>query len=163
MSKAKKKLNKAITELVAPFGIDKAIMQKEWMYDFGLNRVEFTLRQDWSDKAYNYFLEQEFHLENLNVFIISLLHEVGHFMTEDDFDDMDNLLIYAQKQKILERLRKAKTNKERAVIEQDYFRIADEYAATAWAVDFYTNNYKECKKMHKKASKAIRKFHNKKG
>jgi hypothetical protein len=161
MSKAKKKLNKAITNLVTPFGIDKAVMQEEWMYDFGLNRVEFTLQQDWSDEAYNYFLEQEFHLKNPNVFVISLLHEVGHHMTDDDFDDMDSLFIYAQKQKVLSRLKRAKTDKERIAIEQDYFRIADEYAATAWAVDYYTNNRKECKKMRKKASKAIRNFYKK--
>ena len=156
--KAKKELNKAITKLVRPFGIKKARMASEWMFDFGESKVEYTLDQDWSDEAYNDFLKNEFNLDNPNIFVISLLHEIGHHMTEDDFDDMDDIAIFVQKQRTLERLATAKSDEERKIMEVDYFKIPDEYAATAWAVDFYTNHRKECKKMVKKVGKAIRKY-----
>ena len=67
----------------------------------------------------------------LNVFVWSLLHELGHHMTWDDFDDEEYDRIYKKKGRIMG---------TKATL--PYYRLPDEVAATKWAVE-YANTHKE--------------------
>ena len=61
-----------------------------------------------------------------DVFLYSILHEIGHSQTLDDVDDED----YAYS---LDR-------KAQPISNYEYFKLPDEIAATQWAVDFLNNN-----------------------
>lgn len=165
MAKGKKKLNKSITKLVKPFGITKARLGREWMYDTVKETIDFqTDLTDWTDDLFNAFVTKEFGLKNFDTFVISMLHEIGHYMTEDELTEMDILKSGCGKIRVAEVIQSPNaTQKDKEKAEMKYFMLPDEYAATAWAVDFYNENREACEKMQRKAHKAIRKFEKKNG
>ena len=162
--KGKKKLNKAITKLVKPFGISRAKLGTEFAYYFTDEHIEFQMTcGDWSDEMFDKFLEQEFGFVNPYPFVISILHEVGHHMTDSDYDDEYDFIL-DEKERIASIIHDQKASK--AIKEQaefEYFRLPNEYAATKWAVDYFTQHREECDKMYKKACKALCKFYKKNG
>lgn len=157
--KGKKELNKAITALVKPFGVDKACLAEEWQYDFVKEKISFPLTSDdWTDDLYNKFVTKEFGLKDFDTFVISILHEVGHHMTNDDIDEMTAFACECKKIEIVTKLEQVTTLKQAEKIEMKYFKLPDEYAATKWAVDYYNTHRKKCENMARKASKAISTF-----
>lgn len=162
--KGKKKLNKAITKLVKPFGISKAKLGTEFAYYFTDEHIEFQMTcGDWSDEMFDKFLEKEFGLVNPYPFVLSVLHEVGHHYTEDEFDEIYSSLV-DEKDRIGQLIREGGLSEAvKEELEFQYFRLPDEYAATKWAVNYFTQHREECDKMYKKACKALCKFYKKNG
>jgi len=162
--KGRKKLNKAITELVKPFGISKAKLGTEFAYFFTDEHIEFQMTcGEWTDKVFDEFLLEYFGFVNPYPFVISILHEVGHHMTFDDLADNEINFSYRVKTRIPKKLQKAKDIEDKKEIEFEYFTLPDELAATTWAVDYFTTHREECDKMYKKACKALCKFYKKNG
>jgi len=75
---------------------------------------------------------------------LSLLHEIGHFMTEDDIDDDYDRI------EVLKELHKKYKTLE--AINNAYFNLPDESMATDWAIGWLNNgdNRKVAKKFEKK-------------
>lgn len=162
--RGKKKLVEVVTKIVKEFGLEGAVLSyQEWEYDRKTDKIKFTPRVDWTDKVFNDFLADEFGMVNPNIFIISLLHEVGHYMTDDEFDEIDDLYLWNAKQDNLAKLNATHDEKELKALEYIYFRLPDEYAATEWAVDFYESHPQWVAKMTAKVNKALCKFNKKNG
>lgn len=111
---------------------------EEFFADIYDNSINITFEQDYeTDELFSFFLYEEFGV-HANVFMMSVLHEVGHVMTADEklLDERD--CIYAL----------LKINYELSDNFQDYnrmyFHIPAEYEATAWAVNFYRSHKSMC-------------------
>ena len=112
--------------------------ESEFFADIYDNSISITFNQDWeTDELFSFFLYEEFS-SHTNIFMMSLLHEVGHLMTNDDdmLDERDT--IYSL----------LKVGYELSNNFQDYnrmyFHIPAEYEATAWAVNFYRTHKTMC-------------------
>ena len=163
--KAMKKTNRAISRLVQPFGISKALMGSEYAYHFSDEHIDYAITcDDWTDIAYDAFLKEEFGFENPYPFVISILHEIGHHMTSEDiYDEYDYDEIQEKKTKIENSLKLPNKMTEKVKLEFDYFRLPDEYAATAWAVDYFKTHRAKCDKMYKRTVYVLGKFYKKNG
>lgn len=75
----------------------------------------------------------------LNHFIWALLHEVGHHMTEDTFDEDEKDRINKKRWRIM---------KTQAI--HPYYRLPDEWAATEWAVTYANSHTEEVKNLWKR-------------
>lgn len=80
-----------------------------------------------------------------NIFIWSLLHEVGHRETEDDFDDEE-----------WEEYMEAEGS---GLSEQEYYNLPIEYAATAWAGEYIQSHVEEIAELWNKLQFAIKNFY----
>lgn len=80
-----------------------------------------------------------------DVFLYSLLHEIGHSQTLDDINEED--YAYA-----LDRKAEPLTNAE-------YFRLPDEIAATQWAVDFLNEHTEEVREFWEEFVPLVMKFY----
>ena len=93
------------------------------------------------DKIFLKFLKKEFNIE-MDMFLISLLHEVGHIMTYDDDMNDDRSVVYG--------LLKVQFDEGKANIEEYndmYFHIPAEFEATTWGVQYYLENKEKCDKL----------------
>lgn len=156
-----KKLNKAITELVEPFGISEAKLGTDFAYYFTDEHIEFQMTcGDWTDELFDKFVEEEFGFKNPYPFVLSILHEIGHHNTWEEIDDDVYDIILKKKERIAKIIQNKKNSREKKIAaDLEYFNLPDEYAATAWAVDYFTQNRKECDEMYKKACEALCKFY----
>lgn len=161
--KGRKKLNKAITKLVKPFGISKAKVGNDFAYYFNDEHIEFQITcGDWSDQMFDKFLLSKFGIECPYPFVISILHEIGHHITFEELTTAEINKSYKAKDRLAKTFPKA-TGKKKEALEFEYFNLPDELAATTWAVDYFSHHREECDEMYKKACKALRKFYKKNG
>lgn len=160
--KGKKKLNKAITELVKPFGISKAKLGTDFAYYLIDEHIEFQMTcGEWGDQMFDEFLSDYFDFVNPYPFVISILHEVGHHMTYDILTNAELKQSFRMKELLPKEMKKAKTPEDKKRLVYKYFTLPDEIMATTWAVDYFTAHRKECDEMYKKACKALCKFYKK--
>ncbi len=75
----------------------------------------------------------------LNHFMWALLHEVGHHMTEDTFDEEEKDRINKKRFRVM---------KTQAI--HPYYRLPDEWAATEWAVTYANAHAEEVKNLWEK-------------
>ena len=66
-----------------------------------------------------------------DIFLYSILHEIGHSQTMEQISEMD--WNYSQDMKQTE------------LTDEEYFNLPDEIAATKWAVDYLNNNTEDVK------------------
>ncbi len=90
-----------------------------------------------------WYKKQDFYIDNVNMSIISLLHEIGHFETFDVDEWLErNDLTYQYQQEYCD--------DDTMTMEQlnlKYFEIPNEYKATKWAFEYYKNNRQKCDKL----------------
>ena len=89
-----------------------------------------------TDELFSRFVKETFH-EEINVFLISLLHEVGHIMTYSEEMHQERAFLYYA-------LQLDYNPDEEEEFNMAYFNIPSEYAATEWGVNFYRNNREMC-------------------
>jgi len=77
-----------------------------------------------------------------NWFIIAILHEVGHIMTNTEELQDNREMLYG----LYSLAYKTKEINEKE-INLKYFEIPAEYEATMWGVEFYKNNFKLCEEV----------------
>lgn len=101
------------------------------------------LRNPELDKIYLDFLENEFG-EKFNMFLMSLLHEIGHIMTyDDDLNDARDIFYGMLK------LNFDEDKSDITEYNNLYFKIPMEYEATYWGVQYYRNNREKCDRLIK--------------
>ena len=159
--KGLKKLNNAILEEIKQFGIKKSFLSDSYSYDFDSNAVGWTLIEDDSDEVYNSFLSDRFGYEagDDDIFFVSLMHEIGHYKTEDDVSDFTYDFCLKEKDRISEELGGAIREEEKKKLHYQYFNLPDEFAATAWAMNFIEKHPKKARKIRKNLEKAIFEFY----
>lgn len=150
--KGKKKLNKAISREVAPFGISSATLSDEYAYCWTDESVTFKLTQKIEDEWFDEFVKERFDYECEYSFVLALLHEIGHHKTYSEIDGVVLDFCNAEKDRIDDEIISADAERSK-VLEWQYFNLPDEIIATAWAVDYAKKHPRKIKKMweHMKA------------
>lgn len=153
-----KKLNKAITAQVKPFGINKALVSDSYSYLYDENKITFKLTEDTTeDKWFLEFVEKRFGLK-VDSFLLSILHEIGHSQANEEING--DLYDFCMNEK--ERISKEMTianAKQSKKLEFQYFNLPDEIMATQWAVNWIKAHPKKSKKMYKACIKALIDFY----
>lgn len=100
---------------------------------------------DRSSKNFLSFVQHEFKDVTADVFLWSLLHEVGHHETWDELTDEEIIISKEMKDSIEEN-----ENIDKDVKDKIYFNIPDEYAATEWAANYMIEHSQEVKEFWNK-------------
>ena len=130
MLKARKKLNKAVSVQLAPFGISKAKYTGEYSYSFEKNRVDFKVDNSAiEDKWYNEFLLERFRYTPTNDFIMSLLHEIGHAKANENIVDDIYEFCINEKARIGIEMMVAEDEETGRALSFQYFQLPDEIMA----------------------------------
>ena len=156
--KGYKKLNKAITAPLKQFGIKKAVCGKSYCYLFNKEKIIFQLTIGIEDKWFNTFVKKRFNYKIEYPFVISLLHEVGHHLNNEDIDGEVYAFCLSEKARIDKEMPSA-TKKRQKELEFQYFSLPDEIMATAWAINYAKKHPKKIKKMWRKMQPAILEFY----
>ena len=153
-------LNKAVATQLAPFGIADAVCTTNFSYVFSTNVITFTIVEGTiEDNMFNNFIEDRFGYEVTNSFIMSLLHEIGHHMTDEDINDNIYEFCFNEKKRIDEEMQSAETMEDAERLEYQYFNLPDEIMATQWAVNFAKKHPKKVRKMWKLLEPAFWEFY----
>lgn len=130
-----------VDNFLEPFGCDSDF-SSDFSYDPEDERVYFSIAfSERADKLFKEYVLKKFNFEIKNIFIMSLLHEVGHFFTLNTFSKMEIENDHLAKEVIEEMLDADDSDDE---IYSLYFDLKIERVATAWAVDYYKSNKKRC-------------------
>lgn len=78
--------------------------------------------------------------ENYNIFLMSILHEIGHIMTWDEDDANNKDILYGALRVMYQE------NKNDEEYNNMYFRIPLEYNATMWGIEFAQTHQELMKK-----------------
>ncbi len=129
-----------VDEFLEPFGVDSDF-SSDFSYDPEDDRVYFSIIvAERSDRLFKQYVSTHFHFETPSIFMLSLLHEVGHAYTLHTFSKM-RLETAHEAKKIIEEALEIDNSDE---IYSLYFDLSIEKVATAWAVDYYRANKKRC-------------------
>ena len=161
--KGTKKLCKAISTQLKPFGITKAVLSTEYSYVFADGSVTFKITEgEIEDIWFNEFIEERFGYHVDNTFIMSLLHEIGHAKANWEIEGDISKFCDLEKERIFKGMEEYAGNREeQKILEWQYFNLPDEIMATQWAVNYATKHPKKIKKMWKEFEKAFHEFYEK--
>lgn len=141
-----------VDDFLEPFGLDSDF-SSDFSYDPEDERVYFSIAfSERSDRLFKEYVEKTFHFNVPHIFMISLLHEVGHFFTLHTFSKMRLEAVHSAKNLIEEALKMDDDDE----IYSLYFDLSIEKVATAWAVDYYRKNMKRCEDFYSKFVNALR-------
>lgn len=168
--KGLKKLNNKITALFQSLtGVDgfDCKLDDNFYYYNHKDRIGFTpiampeQDEDWID-----WITSRYNLEYIPdnftaFFIFSVLHEIGHHVTLQDYidthDTYDSETAYSEDLIVWNSM----PREQRKNIRWAYHSIPYEVLATEWAIDFWNNNTMACAKLAKPINKAFQKFYKK--
>ena len=157
--KGLKKLNKAVTAEVAPFGIRKAVCHSDYAYYFDKALISFKITEGTiEDEWFKEFIKERFDYEIAFPFVISLLHEVGHHLANNEINGDLLDFCYREKNRIESEMYSADEEKSKA-LEWQYFNLPDEIMATQWAVEWAKKHPKKVRKMWQRIQKAFMGFY----
>lgn len=149
-----RKLESKVNKFLAPFGL-KSVFGLDFAYLTENEVVQFPVfMTERVDNIFAEWLKDTFNFDVPNMFIFSLLHEVGHHYTIDDFDDKDFEKDEKRKAKISENL-----EKDYKKYSRKYFALPIEYSANEWAVNYFIENEAEVLKKGKELQKAFYHFY----
>lgn len=147
-------INNIINEFLEPFELT-AELGTDFAYSFLEDKINYALViGDTSSKLFMENAEARFPDVYADVFLWSLLHEVGHSETFDDLDDGVEELCMEIKRELNEHL--DWSNEHRHMI---YFNCPDEKAATDWAGEYMMSHKDEITTFWNKLQPAIKKFY----
>jgi hypothetical protein len=142
-----------VDEFLEPFGIDSDF-SSDFSYDPEDERVYFSVMvSERADRLFKQYVLSHFHFEISNIFMISLLHEVGHAFTLNSFSKMEIKNDHLAKETIEEMLHADDSDD----IYSLYFDLKIERVATAWAINYYKANKKRCDDFYLKFVSALKK------
>ena len=129
-----------VDEFLKPFGVDSDF-SSDFSYDPEDDRVYFSIIvAERSDRLFKQYVLTHFNFETPSIFMLSLLHEVGHAYTLHTFSEM-RLKAAHEAKRLIEEMLETDDSDE---IYSLYFDLSIEKVATAWAIDYYKANRKRC-------------------
>lgn len=153
------KVNQVVEDFVSQFGCG-AIMGDEFGYIYGRSIIEWSplIGREVDDFFYS-FVTKEFPEVSMNLFVWSLLHEVGHHETIDMWSEEEQ----AGFDSIKEELDKRYQGEDSREACFEYFNLPDEYEATRWAAEYIQSHEVELIKFTIKMRDAVRDFYKENG
>ena len=140
-----------VDEFLSPFGCDSDF-SSDFSYDPEDDRVYFSIIvSERADRLFKEYVSTHFQFETPSIFMLSLLHEVGHAYTLGTFSEMEMENAHDAK-KLIETALEMSNSDE---IYSLYFDLKIEKVATAWAVNYYRNNRKRCDDFYSKFVSAL--------
>lgn len=152
------KLNKTIGRFVESFGCNFGGMSSDFHCYCGEDDAytvfySILTPADTDSRFVNMFAD-EFHINGVGVFTLSLLHEIGHCFTYQNLSKND--IEFSNKSKeIIDEI------KDRETKDREYFHLPDELIASAWASNFIKNNRKEVLHFDNLMKKELKRFYRK--
>jgi len=156
-------LNEIMEQFFIELGYDEieCCLETDFCYYLGTDEIAYSLvSMENADKGFKKFLENTY--ENIppcSLFVISLLHELGHHIT---------LPLYSKKikkewsiKKSLVESKKADTDEEKIQKQIEYCNLPEEKIATDKAIEILLENYKFIHSYEKTIFKAIKNFYKK--
>jgi len=158
--KARKKMDKAVSAQLAPFGISKAKYNPdEYSYSFAKNRVDYKLSNNKiEDKWFREFLKERFNFDVTSDLIISILHEVGHAKANEEIEGAIYDFCQREKIRINVEMMGAEDETTGKALCYQYFNLPDEIMATQWAVEYAETHESELAEMLDEITPAIKKY-----
>ena len=160
--KGVRKLNSVVSAQLKDFGIKRAVLSDEYCYMCNKEEVQFKLTTDIEDEWLEEFIKERFGYVVPNIFIISLLHEVGHHFTYDDVDGSVLSFCEDEKARIESEIVTASDERSKA-LEWEYFNLPDEIVATAWAVKYAREHEDEMVEKWNTIAVALKEFYERNG
>ena len=156
MKEERKILNKKVTLFIQNFDDSlSARLGYDFEYNFDKERVQFPIAiTDRHDVHFAEFIKKVFNYDVPNVYMMSLLHELGHHFTGYDFSDEDEEHYLERVDDISQKLIDDPNNKQ---IHFEYYSLPQEIAATAWAVNTYKEYEEWINQEWKKIERALKK------
>ena len=134
-----------LNEFLAPFECE-AKLGTDFAYFTDDSSITYSLLVPEKDGVeFVKFAEGLFPDVKADIFLWSILHELGHHETEDDFED-DEWEDY---------MRLTSMN----ISSEVYFELDIEYAATVWAGEYIQSHMEEIAELWNKLQPAIKKFY----
>lgn len=152
-------LNSLINDFIRPCGC-KAEVDTDFAYYPNEKVVTWSpFMMDKADKYFSEFVTTKYAHITADIFLWSLLHEVGHHVTYNKWqkNELEN---FTHTKELLENyINKFDISEEE---EKDlyigYFKLGDELCATEWAAQYMENYAGKIKKFWKKFIKVFNKF-----
>lgn len=151
-------LNTLITTELRCFGIERAILGREFEYEYETDVITFCIVPDYTDRYFSQFLEDRFDYEDKYPFVMSLLHEIGHKENNDDIEGDVYAFCIGEKYKIAKDINECNDDDRLQKLYYRYFTLPDEIMATAWAVNYIKKHIKQVKKWEQMFQTAIEEY-----
>ena len=138
MMKHINELNEELNKFLEPFGV-YAKYGSDFFFYWEDNHIEYGfLTCERIDKLFHKFAVEELGLNyNVDTFILSFLHELGHSETLDEIDAEDEIYSADVKETLTDSDESCMT----------YFHLPVEIAATQWAVDYINEHPTEIRNL----------------
>lgn len=152
--KGVEKVNNVINEFVRQFYLESE-MGEDFSYYYPINKItwSFLMTED-SNRAYKTFLNKHFPDIDCNIFVWSILHEVGHHETIDEWDGDDQYEFDIKKENLEQRL----VEEDEFKVCSEYYEIPDEMKATTWAAEYIREHKEEIDAFYEKFKKVVYEF-----
>lgn len=149
------KINDIVYELVSQFDCN-CEMGLDFSYYYDSSLITWTiLVTETSDKSFSEFVKENYPDITADIFLWSLLHEIGHNETCSYWTEKEQKKFDKQK----EELEKENQDKDYLTSCIEYYNIPDEYEATKWAAKYIINNEEYLKEYWERLQAAIVDFY----
>lgn len=159
--KGVEELNEVIEQFFVELGYDEieCSLDLDFAYYVGTDEITYSLFQmEEADEGFRQYLNKVYpNIPECSLFVISLLHELGHHITIPQYSK-ENFEAWSIVKKLLEK-QKADTPKEKIEKQIKYCSLFDEAIATKTAVDILIAEYDFIHSYEEKIFKAILKFY----
>ena len=153
------KLDRIMTEFVEQFGCT-AELDKEFCYWHEDELVNYTLViSKLIDTTWKEYVLKTFNYKIENIFMFSILHEIGHHFTMDDFPKRQLNFENRKVKKIEKALENSNSDELDKKLNFEYFDMPMEKVATKWAVNYYKKHRLEINNFWKKFNKELKNFY----
>lgn len=159
--KGLKRIDRIINEFTAQFGL-AATLETDFCYYYNTHRVAYALTV--VDESAKYFIPYCKHLNKnvtADIFLISLLHEIGHHFTRFNFSEDEWERVHEEKEHIEKAL--GRNPKKAAKWNNIYFNLDVERAATEWGLNYMITHEDEVAEFWEELKAAILRFYRKNG
>ena len=126
------KLNKTIDNFTRNFNCT-ASLGSDFCYLSNYNLIYYSLSSTSNDDTFYNFINSNFSNTNIDIFIWSLLHEIGHKITENRFNDKE----WEEYNHFISHWN------EKKLSDDVYYNLPIEYAATSWAANYIKDHTEE--------------------
>lgn len=153
------RIDEIINDFVADFGCDAELDDSFCIYP-DESTIAYTLVVgELSDIVWREYVQKTFGYAIENIFVFSLLHEIGHHFTMKNFSSKVWRKEKARERRIEARLRKSKDENLDRKFYLQYFDLPSERTATKWAVNYAKKNKDELENFWNILNKELQKFY----
>lgn len=156
--KSVKKMNHAMQRAFSITGASLSMqLDSDFYYLPEKQKIKYTLLAKPTDRTFKSFLKKYLHFtitSDIELFCVSVLHEIGHYYTQNKIAEGDYLYSKDEERKIAVILKNHPHDDEAY---RRYFLLPVEIIATVWAINFIESHPKKYKKLIKKVQKIFKK------